>query len=306
MRAAAFLLVALLAVSAAAQPTVYILKVRESQGWWTSPESLTIRIQDFLKQASEELGLPLEVKVIESIEEWERLVEEAPPDVVIINAHGELVPVPPKYGVDWQSFYRDLAMLIMDKGWVFINPIGYGFFYVTYNYTKGPDGEWEWDMLTVGADGLDVISGWLGFVATAWPPEAGTPEITETGRHVFAVLGFELPEQANAPRPISTNIPASWSFYELELENATAYACVEFEVGRGALVWGGWASSPIDHQAQVAAALALYHLYRFEIDAMEPKPRGLTPTQILLIAWGTAVAVASLLIVRVLMGKRRQ
>ncbi|RLE84144.1 MAG: hypothetical protein DRJ67_11030, partial [Thermoprotei archaeon] len=304
MREMAIVLLTLLAVSALAQPTVYILKVEESQGSWATPDLLAVRIEYFLEQVADDLGLPLKVKVIGNIEEWERLVEEAPPGVVIINAHGELVPVPPKYGMDWQSFYRDLATLIVDKGWVFINPIGYGFFYVTYNYTKGPEGEWKWDLLTVGEAGLDVISGCLGFVATAWPPEIGTPEITDTGRHVFAVLGFELPEQANAPRPISTDLPASWCFYALELENITVYACVEFEIGRGALIWGGWADSPADQQAQIAAALALYHLYRLEMDTMEPKPRGLPPKQVLLIAWGTAMVIASLLIVRVLVGRK--
>ena len=284
---------------ALAQPTIYILKVAESQGWWTTPELLTVRLQDYLKTAASDLGLSFNVEVIDSIEKWERLMNESPPSAVIINAHGELVPVPPKYGTDWQSFYRDLAMNIVYKGWVFVNPIGYGFYYVTYNYTRRPDGTWEWALFTVGPAGLDTLGGWLGIVATAWPGAAGgSPKLTDLGNHVFSVLGYDMPDTANAPRPITTNAPASWYFYMLEAGNATAYACVEFSIGKGALLWGGWAWSPVEDQARVAVAMALYHLFPSEIEAAQPKPKSLRPEQIILIAWGAVAAVMVLLLLK--------
>lgn len=286
---------------ASAQPTIYILKVSESEGSWTVPELLAVRLQDYLQTAASDLGLSFNVEVVDSIEEWERLVSEAPPNAVIINAHGELVPVPPKYGTDWQSFYRDLAMNIMYKGWVFVNPIGYGFFYVTYNYTRRPDGTWEWTRLEVGPAGLDTLGGWLGIVATAWPEAAGgTPTLTELGDHVFSVLGYSMPETANAPRPVTTNVPASWYFYVLEAGNATAYACAAFGVGKGALLWGGWASSPVEDQARIAVAMTLYHLFPSEIEIAQPKPKGLKPEQIILIAWGAITVVMVLLLLKVL------
>jgi len=277
-----------------AQPTIHILKVRESQGWWTVPELLARRLREYLDNAAKDLSLVFDVKVIESIEEWERLMDESPPNMMIINAHGELVPVPPKYGTDWQSFYRDLAMNIVYKGWVFVNPIGYGFYYVTYNYTKRPDGTWGWTLITVGPAGLDVLGGWLGIVATAWPGAVGgTPKLTDLGKHVFDVLGYEMPETANAPRPITTNVPASWYFYVLEGGNVTAYACAAFEIGKGALLWGGWSSQPVEEQARVAVAMVLYHLFPSEIEAAQPKPKPiplLKPEFMVLVAWG-AIAV---------------
>ena len=296
-------LLALLAFAslASAQPTIYILKVTESQSSWTTPELLAARLQDYLKAAASDLGLSFNVEVIDSIEKWETLMNESPPNAVIINAHGELVPVPPKYGTDWQSFYRDLAMNIMYKGWVFVNPIGYGFYYVTYNYTRRPDGTWDWTLLTVGPAGLDTLGGWLGIVATAWPEAAGgAPKLTDLGKHVFDVLGYDMPDTANAPRPITTNVPASWYFYVLQSGNATAYSCVAFSIGKGALLWGGWAGSPIEEQARVAVAMTLYYLFPSEIEAAQPKPKGLRPEQIILIAWGVAAAVMVLLLLRVL------
>ncbi len=296
---------ALLAYAALAQPTIYILDVRESQGWWTTPDVLTRRIQDLLSSAAKDLNLQFNVVVIDSIERWERIFTEAPQDAVIINAHGELVPVPPKYGTDWQTFYRDLAMNIMYKGWVWVNPIGYGFFYVTYNYTRRPDGTWDWALLTTGPAGLDTLGGWLGIVATAWPEAAGgAPQITDLGRHVFDVLGYNLPDSANAPRPLTTNAPMLWAFYVRQSGNVTAYSCVAYKIGRGALLWGGWAANPIDEQAMVAVAMTLYYLFPAEIEAAQPKPKGLRPEQIVLIAWGVVAAVLVLILVRTFMRRR--
>ena len=296
----AVLLLAVDAAPSSAQPTIYILKVSESQGSWTTPELLTMRIREYLESAAKDLNLVFSVEVIDSIEKWERMMSEPPPNAVIANAHGELVPVPPRYGTDWQSFYRDLAMNIVYKGWVFVNPIGYGFYYVTYNYTRRPDGTWEWALLTVGPAGLDTLGGWLGIVATAWPEAAGgSPKLTDLGKHVFGVLGYDMPDTANAPRPITTNVPASWYFYMRQAGNATAYACAAFSVGKGALLWGGWAASPIEDQARVAVAMALYHLFPAEIEAAQPKPKGLRPEQIVLIAWGAVAAVMVLLLLKV-------
>jgi hypothetical protein len=139
----------------------------------------------------------------------------------------------------------------------------------------------------------------LGIVATAWPAAAGgTPELTELGKHVFDVLGYEMPETANAPRPITTNVPASWYFYVLERGNVTAYACVAFSIGKGALLWGGWAASPIEEQAMVAVAMTLYHLFPSEMEVAQPKPRpaGLKPEHMVLIAWAVIAVVMGLLL----------
>ncbi|MEM1829677.1 MAG: hypothetical protein QXV79_03455 [Thermofilaceae archaeon] len=304
MRPLWLLLLIMPAALTLAQPTIYILNVRESQGWWSTPELLTTRIMDLLDTARRDLTIDFRVEVIDSIERWEDLLTAAPPNAVIVNAHGELVPVPPGYGVDWQTFYRDLAMNIIYKGWVWVNPIGYGFYYVTYNYTRTERG-WEWSTLTVGPAGLDTLGGWLGIVATAWPEAAGgTPTLTDLGRHVFDVLGYNLPDTPNAPRPITTNVPASWYFYSLERENVTAYSCVTFQIGKGALLWGGWASSPTDQQAMVAVAMTLYYLFPAEIEAAQPKPKGLSPEQVILISWGVVVAVMVLLLVRVFLRRR--
>jgi len=268
------LVLAICSVAALAQPTIYILSVKESQGWWTDPQLLTAKTRDYLQRAGKALGLSLSIEVIDSIEKWEKFVDEAPPNAVIINAHGELVPVPPRYGSDWQSFFRDLAVNIKYRGWVLVNPVGYGFFYVTYNYTRRPDGTWKWEFLKVDTAGLDTLGKWLGMAATAWPdPSGGVPRLTELGKLVFDALGYSMPDTANAPRPLTTNASASWYFYVLRRGNVSTYACAGFVVGRGALLWGGWADGWIEEHAKVAVAMTLYHLFPVEIRASQAQPR---------------------------------
>lgn len=296
------LLTLLLPSRAVAVPTIYVLAVRESQGMWTNHLQLDHLIRRYLRKAADDLGLEVDIITVSSIEEWEKLVSDAPYGVVIINAHGELVPVPPKYECEWRDFYRDLAINVMERGWVWVNPIGYGFYYVTCNYTKVDD-EWRWQLITVGPAGLDIFGGWLGIVAIAWPETAGgTLKITDLGKHVSDVLGYNLPETPNAPRPITTNVPAKWMFYQLQGGNVTAYACAAFEVGKGALLWGGWSWFSIEEQAVVATAMTLYYLYPVEIEQAQPKQ--FTPVEVGVISFGVACAVVIMIIVVLLLRRR--
>ena len=292
-----FLLLVLAICSAAtlAQPTIYILSVKESQGWWTDLQMLAAKTQDYLQRAGKALGLSFSIEVIDSIEKWDKFVAEAPPYAVIINAHGELVPVPPRYGTDWQSFFKDLAANIKYKGWVFVNPVGYGFFYVTYNYTRRPDGTWKWEFLKVDTAGLDTLGKWLGIAATAWPDPSGrVPSVTGLGKLVFDALGYSMSDTADAPRPLTTNASASWYFYVLKRGKASTYACAGFVVGKGALLWGGWADGRIEEQAKVAVAMTLYHLFPIEIKASREipssSPQQTSFTNLLLVA-AAAIAV---------------
>jgi len=298
LRLLALLLAAALSAAALAQP-VYILNVAEAEDWWTNKDFLTTRILELLNES----GFNVTVKVIDSIEEWEKLVSEGPEGVVIVNAHGELIPVPPKYKSDWRGFYRDLALLIMYKGWIFVNPVGYGFYYVDYNYTKLPNGEWNYTRLTVGEEGLNVVGGWMGILATAWPPEQGSPTLTDLGRRVFDALGYDMPEGGISARPFTTGYPPRWAFYAMKLDNLTAYSCAAFTAGEGMLVWGGLSADNVEYQAMATAAMLLYILYP-EIEMLPPKRRGPSPAQLTLIAWGVMVILGTVIIVSILLKRK--
>ena len=123
----ALILSTLMLVTVLAQPRIYVLAVKECGSSWTDSSALAKEIGRILEK---EAGLELEYEVIDSIEEWGALVEKGEPDLILINAHGEVVPIPTKYGDDWEAFYKRLAYLIKEKGWIFINPVGYGFYYI--------------------------------------------------------------------------------------------------------------------------------------------------------------------------------
>jgi len=99
--------------------------------------------------------------------------------------------------------------------------------------------------------------------------------VTELGKLVFDALGYSMSDTANALRPLTTNASASWYFYVLKRGNASTYACAGFVVGKGALLWGGWADGRIEEQAKVAVAMTLYHLFSIEIKASQVQHRAL-------------------------------
>jgi hypothetical protein len=298
------LLLALAASAASAKPKIYILAVRESQSWLTNHIKLCERILYYLDKAAKDLGLSFDVEVVDSIEKWEKLMSEPPLNAVVINAHGELVPVPPKYGTNWPSFLRDLATNMVGRGWVFANPVGYGFYYATYNYTRRPDGEWNWALSTkeIEEGGLATLAASLGCeISVVGRGRQSGLWMTDLGKHVFGVLGYDMPNPANAPRPISTSAPVGWSFYSVKTGNVVAYSCVELNFGTGALLWGGWGQAPEDEQARVAVAMVLYHLFPNEIRAAQPKPPlfgGLRLEQLLAIGWGAVAAVLAAVLLK--------
>jgi len=308
------LLLALAASTASAKPKIYILSVKDAYDSWTDHIKLAERILYYLDKAAKDLGLSFDVEVVDSIEKWEKLMNDPPLNAVVINAHGEAIPVPPKYGTDWQTFLRDLATNMVG-GWVFVNPIGHGFYYVNYNYTRRPDGKWNWIFSTVGGSGLATVASALGIGASV--PGQGGLWMTDLGKHVFGVLGYDMPNPANANRPLVTNVPVSWYFYSARIGAEVRYACVEINFGTGALLWGGWAQAPEDEQARVAVAMVLYHLFPSEIQAAQPKssPSFFSwfistllryPPLLFVLGWGIAIVVAAAVILLRMKGSRKE
>jgi hypothetical protein len=307
------LLLALTASAASAKPKIYVLAVKDAQSWWTDHNKLCERILYYLDKAAKDLGLSFDVEVVDSIEKWEKLMSEPPLNAVVINAHGEAIPVPPKYGTDWQTFLRDLATNMVGRGWVFVNPIGYGFYYVNYNYTRRPDGKWDWAFSTVGGDGLATVASVLGISVSVTGQGLW---MTDLGKHVSGVLGYDMPNPANANRPISTNVPVIWYFYSVRVGAVVSYACVEINFGTGALLWGGWAQAPEDEQARVAVAMTLYHLFPSEIQAAQPKSSSSlfswfisllsNPAQLFVLGWGIAIVVVVAVVLLRMRGSRKE
>jgi hypothetical protein len=69
------------------------------------------------------------------------LLQNPPRNVILVNTHGEIMPVP--RGRNWRSFYSDMAKAVKSNGWILVNVGGYPFFYersIQLRHQVGPDG----------------------------------------------------------------------------------------------------------------------------------------------------------------------
>ena len=110
---------------------IYVLCAAEAGDSWVNKGEMRDAVVGYLK------ALGLEHEVIESVDEWGALIEEAPEGIIVINCHGELIPIPTSYGGDYESFYKDLARLIKDRGWIFVQIVGFGSFLIGNTKTVG-------------------------------------------------------------------------------------------------------------------------------------------------------------------------
>ena len=286
----AFTCLLLLPVALAQPMKVYLLCVEEADSMWTEKGQFASSFKRLLS----ELDLNIDVEVVRSVGDWGRLVGEGVEGVILVNAHGELVPIPSEYGGDWKAFYSKLAELVREKGWVVVNVAGYGFYYI---------GNIEVEEVgvrrTIGDVGLTYFAGELGFTATAWPLQgASTGEVTDFGSKVFEALGLEIPDRIQVLRPIRADIMPEWWFYEVRSENLTAYACAAYKAGRGFLLWSGLSWQDADLQVKTAVAMIAL-LLDPELPMRPPKPKPLlTPFMLatILFVLGTIILVSAFIL----------
>lgn len=113
---------------------VYILCIPTDPGHWTCP----IGVRDSIRYWLDSWGISY--TIIDNYTTWYNLSIASPEyDILVINTHGEGVPVPPDYGWvydavnGWNSnyktvcynFYTDLLTTIKNYRWLYIEPIGY-------------------------------------------------------------------------------------------------------------------------------------------------------------------------------------
>jgi hypothetical protein len=279
-----------------------VLDVAEASSGWVDKDRFT----NFFVQEVRRMDLQLEVVILQRIEDWEKLLEEGPSDVVVVNAHGEVIPLPSSYRADWCAFLGRLARMVRDKGWVLVNPVGYAFWAV--GNSKVPE---IGSVKIIGEEGLSCFTAELGLTATAWPPvpesEAyGKP--SELARRLFDVLGYDMPASIPVPRPLrlfngSGEILPLWSLLEMR-NNVTAYGFAVHRVGQGYLLWGDLHGGVTD---EIAAQLTAAAIAYFAEPDVVSRPPALKRSQLYAIAFaGAGAALAVILIaLRTFKGKRR-
>jgi len=296
--ALALLALALLTLAPAvyAQPyKVYLLYVAEAGDSWVSKDAFASFLTTHLKKA----GVSFEV--IKSIDDWEKLVDQAPENLVIVNCHGEVMPIPTKYGDNYTLFYQDLARNVREKGWILVLPIGLTTWLIgnekTVGYTNVVDGP------SVSAFrrslGLPPINPWCDQNA----------QISDLGKRVAAVLGLDAPEVVGAARAIATNATPLWYFYKVPESAKTwdglpYYSMAAWKVGKGMLVWGGMSGGDEMRKTAITAAVVAYILDPTLAEKTPPPPPLITPEKAYMYVIAAAVVVLLAVLVVVLVKGR--
>jgi len=245
---------------------IYVLCVAEAGESWVNKNDMRDAAITFLS------ALGLKGEVIETADEWDALVREAPEGVIVINCHGEVVPIPTSYGTDYQSFYRDLASLIKDKGWIFIQIPGFGFFFVGNSKTVG-------SKYKVADSGVGVFLSALGLsyhqegvpdLVNPWCNQEAI--ITDLAKNVSRAVGLRLPEMVKASRALAIatdqlpeHVKVLWYWYKVpedkKIWQGYPYlAIVGVKVGKGMLVWGGLGGLSGSDYGTMAAVITAYIL----------------------------------------------
>jgi len=278
---------------------IYVLAVKEAGANWVDKNEMKDAVTGCLK------AIGLKYELISSIDDWEALIKEAPENVIIVNCHGELMPIPTSYGDDYVSFYKDLAKLVREKGWIIVQMVGYGFYYIGNSKV-----ETVGSRLTVDDTGGSVFFTAIGLsygqpdtpdLVNPWC-DAEAVLVSDVARNISRVVGIRLPETVWCARglaiavdqlaELSPDTKILWYWYETKNKTWQGYpylAIVALKVGKGIVVWGGLGGG----ESEKYTALVTAYLVKPELATMKVRVPFMMKRYIFtysLIALGAAIA----------------
>jgi hypothetical protein len=107
---------------------IYIISIDGTRSMGVANvETIANRVMESFRAAE------YEVNVVTNLDSLNELVRSNRRNVVLINAHGETIPMHPSWGEDWRAYLIRLGTLARDFGWTIVSVTGYPFFY----YSRG-------------------------------------------------------------------------------------------------------------------------------------------------------------------------
>jgi len=103
---------------------IYIIAIKNTASAWIYDAQ---KISKKLKELF--LETDLDTTIIDSMDNYENLLNQQEENYVIINCHGEAIPITSEYGDDWISFLKNLGNKIKELGWIYVSITGYPVFY---------------------------------------------------------------------------------------------------------------------------------------------------------------------------------
>ncbi|MEM4404604.1 MAG: LamG domain-containing protein [Nitrososphaerota archaeon] len=191
-------------------PTIYFLDISSARKFWTDDAQtrlLKAKLDDWQFKTSK----------LVSFDEFDKLIlDEGKRDVIIVNAHGEAVPIPDRYvAADgtprWDLLFSRIRASIVERGWVWINIAGYPFFYVSnLRYTQWSSHGMA-GLYTVGEQGLKLFLD--DRYATAWSDSRPNAWLSSDGRGLREAYGIPLPDSVQNIRMISSSLKPDFIIY---------------------------------------------------------------------------------------------
>jgi hypothetical protein len=168
----------------------------------------------------------LNITIIDSIHGFSDLVHNPPEDAIVINTHGEIVPVRPSE--NWRDFFLRIGNAVRNHGWVFVSIAGYPFYY------SGPDDQAN----LCERAGLDAFLSVIGVEADCMQPSS--TDFTADGLKVIERFDMRgLPHRLFAPRCAIWRGIKPISF----LRMSSLHGASAIRMGRGWFVQMGFVSN---------------------------------------------------------------
>jgi hypothetical protein len=103
---------------------IYVLSVDGLRHDWVSnPTDILNRINELASNRGHRV-IP-----VTDLVAFRNLVNTPPQNAVVINSHGEALPLPVEEQGDWLRFIRRIGENVRDAGWIWASVTGYPFFY---------------------------------------------------------------------------------------------------------------------------------------------------------------------------------
>jgi len=248
---------------------VYIIDLSSQgvPGWWSDPKLIRYYFEKYAY-----------VEVVDTWDKLDRLIRNPPPKAIVVNAHGELVPMPDTWS-SWGEYFTRIGEDIRDRGWIWVSVKGYPFFYY-FNESSGT-------IVTVGSQGVNTVLSVVGASADFWSASDEVYEtyLTETGVEASRLLEISVWSKAETPRAcrrITGTAPAA-IFYSFTKDGKTYYGSAAYRIGNGFLIVNGFSPDYSSDQAAKVAAITVAYMY-FYYRAVKPHKIFKTPPYVYVLA----------------------
>jgi hypothetical protein len=174
-------------------------------------------------------------QVITDLDTLDDLVRSNQQNLVLINAHGEAIPMHSSWEEDWVEYLTRLGILVRDQGWTLVSITGYPLFY----YSRGDNVTQIQPVIRPGGQGR--VNGLGTFISVAegqvqgafWSPV----DLTMEGKSAASISdGLVLPDKLWISRCfVWLNLQPTKKFYAA----GPIIGAASIPIGRGSFVYNG-------------------------------------------------------------------